>query len=62
MKYLERRIEYLLSKADRIVDEEANGDIYGADLRIFQRWNGLMVRAGELAAALNMIHEEARKC
>jgi hypothetical protein len=61
MRYLERRIEYLLGKADRIVDEEANGDIYGADLRIFQRWDGLMVCAGELAAALSMIHREAQR-
>ena len=55
MKYIERRINYLLKKADRIVDEEARGDIYGADLRVFQRWNSLMMRAGELSCALSMI-------
>ena len=60
MKYLERRITYLLQKADRIVDEEAGGDIYGADLRAFQRWNNLMRCAGELECALSKIHQETR--
>ena len=49
MRYLERRIETLLRRADAISDEAV--DIYCADLATFQRYSRLMAIAAELAVA-----------
>lgn len=51
-KYLERRIETLIKRADSVSQKEANGDIYGAPLDVFRRWNNLWRLVGELSVAL----------
>lgn len=56
LRYLERRIETLLKRADELV-ELAQGDIYGAELRVFQRWSCIMQVVGELSVVYVKLKE-----
>lgn len=61
MRYLERRIDYLLKKADKYredMEEKYSDNIYGVPIEVFQRWSHQMSIVSELCVVYTKIQGE----